>query len=308
MYFCQKDAGATRWLWAKGTGGTDKTWPVTNRSTFMHFDDWTITQLDDYTILNTSNNFKNQRKMKNICKQVKGAAMIMFISIASFMTMGACTFIDPIQGSGNIVSEVHDLSGFDAISAGGASDVQVALGDDWHVELITDDNLHEYVELSIENRTLRIRNREMVNLRPTDKVLIRVVMPAINDITASGASTVMVESEIAQSELSVSASGSSDVHINVNLDRISVRCSGSSDIHISGYAGYANVSASGSSDFRGKEFSCDVAEVSLSGSSDMYAIIREEVSGNLSGSSDLHISGSPVIRVSTSGSSDIKSF
>lgn len=246
--------------------------------------------------------------MKNTCKQVKGTAMILFVSIASFMALGACTFMDPIHGSGNIVAEVHDLSGFDAISAGGASDVQITLGDDWHVELITDDNLHEYMELSVENGALRIRNRDMVNLRPTDKVLVRVVMPVINDITASGASTIIVESEIAHSELSVSASGSSDVHINVNLDRISVRCSGSSDIHISGYSGYASVSASGSSDFRGKGFTCDVAEVSLSGSSDMYAIIREEVSGNLSGSSDLHISGSPVIKVSTSGSSDIKSF
>ena len=246
--------------------------------------------------------------MKNTRNKLKKAARIFLISMASFITFGACTFMDTIQGSGNIVTVVHDLSGFDAIRAGGASDVHVTLGDHWHVELITDDNLHEYVELSIENRALRIRNRDMVNLRPTNKVLVMVVMPEVRDITASGASTVFVESEIAQDELSVSASGSSDVHINVNLDKLTVRCSGSSDIHINGFSRLAKVSASGSSDFRGREFTCDIAEVRLSGSSDMYAIIREEVSGSLSGSSDLHISGSPVVKVSTSGSSGISSF
>ncbi|MDR4987788.1 MAG: head GIN domain-containing protein [Bacteroidales bacterium] len=230
------------------------------------------------------------------------------MSVAFIMTMGACSLIDSIKGSGNIVAEVHDLSGFDAIKAGGASDVQITLNNYWHVELITDDNLHEYVELSVENGTLRIKNREMVNLRPTEKVLIRVVMPALNEIAASGASTIIVESEIVQSDLSVSASGSSDVYLQVSLDNLAVRCSGSSDIYISGYSRYAKVSASGSSDFRGKEFTCDEAEVYLSGSSDMYAIIREEVRGSLSGSSDLHISGSPVIKVRTSGSSDIRNF
>ncbi len=216
--------------------------------------------------------------------------------------------MDTMYGSGNIVAEVHELSGFDAIHAGGASDVQVTLGDYWHVELITDDNLHEYVEITVANKTLRIKNREMVNLRPSDKIIVRVVMPAAYNIVASGASTISIDSEITQSELSVSASGSSDVHLNVKLEKLSAKCSGSSDIYIRGYSRYAKVSASGSSDFRGKEFTCEEADVSLSGSSDMYAIILKQVSGNLSGSSDLHISGSPSVKVSTSGSSDVRYF
>ncbi len=246
--------------------------------------------------------------MKNTCNYLQKAAIILFMSIALIMTMVTCALFDTIDGSGNIVTEVHDLSGFDAVKAGGASDVEITLGDYWHVELITDDNLHEYMELLIENGALRIKTREMVNLRPTRKLLVRVVTPALNEIVASGASTIIVESEIVQSDLSVRASGSSDVHLQVNLDKLTVRCSGSSDVHISGYSRYAKVSASGSSDFRGKAFTCDEADVHLSGSSDMYAIIREEVNGSLSGSSDLHISGSPVIKVSTSGSSGIRYF
>ncbi len=86
------------------------------------------------------------------------------------------------------------LSEFSAIKAGGASDVQVTLDDHWHVELITDDKLHEHVELSVENGALRIRNREMANLRPSNKLLVKVVMPAIYEITGSGASTILFES------------------------------------------------------------------------------------------------------------------
>ena len=190
--------------------------------------------------------------MKNTCNCLRKAATIVFMSVALITTIGACSLLNTIDGSGNIVTEVHDLSGFDAVKAGGASDVQITLGDYWHVELITDDNLHEYMELFIENRALRVRSREMVNLRPTDKLLVRVVMPAVYEIVASGASTIIVESEIAQADLSVRASGSSDVYLQVDLDKLAVHCSGSSDIHIRGYSRYAKVSASGSSDFRGK--------------------------------------------------------
>ena len=246
--------------------------------------------------------------MKNSRNCFQKAAIHMFMLIALIMTMGACTLFDTIDGSGNIVTEVHDLSGFDAVKAGGSSDVEITLGDYWHVELVTDDNLHEYMEIFLENGALRIKTREMVNLRPTDKLLVRVVMPALNEIVASGASTITVESEIVQSDLSVRASGSSDVHLQVDLDKLTVRCSGSSDVYITGYARHAKVTASGSSDFMGKTFSCATAEVVLSGSSDMYAIIREKVSGRLSGSSDLHISGSPAVRVNTSGSSGISYY
>ncbi len=61
--------------------------------------------------------------MKNTCKHLRKTAIMLFMSVALLLTMWACLFMDTIYGSGNIVAEVHDLSEFSAIKAGGASDV-----------------------------------------------------------------------------------------------------------------------------------------------------------------------------------------
>lgn len=245
--------------------------------------------------------------MKHLNKAtgLKKLCVLVALTVSLTSCIGGGSFWNTVSGSGNIVSEAHDLTGFESISVGGSADLFVTVSDEWLVELTTDDNLHEYVEVFTDGKTLVIRNREMVNLRPSDRLTVRVSMPAINGLTASGASNATIESSLKQDSFSVSASGSSDVHLWVELDEFFVQSSGSSDVYAGGYSRFVSVSLSGSSDFRGNEFTCDVAEVSLSGSSNMWATITESVSGQLSGSSDLNLNGTPAVDVRTSGSSDV---
>jgi len=214
---------------------------------------------------------------------------------------------DNVTGSGTITSETHEVSGFDAIRAGGVAEVFVSLGDSWHVEVTTDDNLHEFLNIEVDAGTLNIRTREMVSVRPTNKLIVRVSMPSIRGVDVSGSTNTYIETTLEQDDFDIQTSGSSNVHLTVYVGRLTAALSGSSGIYLTGFAGLARFSGSGSSDIRGDEFSCNAAEVYLSGSSDARLTVHNRASGNLSGSSDLHLGGSPgEVNVRTSGSASVK--
>lgn len=247
--------------------------------------------------------------MKETKKYTMASAKII-LAIISIMLLGSCSaggpFWSAIDGNGHIASETRDISGFHRVNASSATTVFITIGNSWHVEVITDSNLLEYVETSVRGNTLHVGNRNQVNLRPSSRLHVHITMPALDQVSASGASTVHIETILEQPFLSLRASGASDIYLTAHLEELEALSSGAADIRMSGYARHARVRASGASNFRGKTMICDFADIRLSGASDMTATIRKEVKGSMSGSSDLQMAGAPNVNVSTSGSSRIK--
>lgn len=229
--------------------------------------------------------------------------LLLFVGLSGCNINGL--YYENVMGSGIVVSDVRQAKEFSGIRATGIFKVFVTIGDHWHVEVITDDNIQPYVDTRVEAHYLVIETKGRINFRPATKLHVHVTMPVISAVRSSGASSVYLESPIEHPYLYLHASGSSDIFAEVYLDELEAISSGSSDIHISGYAEVASVSASGSSDFRGVDFSCEDVNVRLSGSSDAWMTVHQLVTGSLSGSSDLHLRGNAEVEVSTSGSSKV---
>ena len=79
--------------------------------------------------------------------------------IAVFFLMvvsSACSAILPgtINGSGDIVTESRDVSGFDKVALAGFGDVTIEVGDEESLTVSTDDNIMPYVTTEVKNNTL----------------------------------------------------------------------------------------------------------------------------------------------------------
>ncbi len=223
---------------------------------------------------------------------------------------GSCQIkgqLQRVRGSGNLASETRELKDFDQVSVSGSADVYITLADEWHVEVITDDNILDYIETEVTRGNLSIGTKRGYSLRNLSKLEFHITAPAVYKLATSGSSDATFLSPVRQDEISLVTSGSSDIRLSVDVVNLDVTSSGSSDVHIEGYADNVRVTISGSGDFKGKNFECRVAEIRLSGSSDFWGTITESVSGRLSGSSDLRIKGNPAVDVRTSGSASVKS-
>ncbi|GEM_PF-2204775 len=240
---------------------------------------------------------------KIIKKRVIPAGMVITLLLFAGVNQAQGQFWRSVSGSGDIVSEMRDLKGFDKIEAGGAVNLNISFGDQWHVEVEADDNVIEYIDTRVREQTLEIETTRTIR---RSKVDVHVTLPELRKLNASGAVNVSFNDPVEQNFISVKASGASNIKLTVNVEALEVHASAASDITVEGTAYYAEVTASGASNIRGAGFECVEADVRLSGASDMRAAITDKVTGSLSGASDLRIAGDPVVEVSTSGASNVR--
>lgn len=200
-------------------------------------------------------------------------------------------------------SESRVLRDFSTISAGGKTNVYITLADEYSVSARGSERALKSLRTSVSGGTLTISQSRWLR---TPSVDVDVMLPALESVEASGATTMTVVSPVNQDSLRVRSSGAGTLILEATLEELDAQSSGASDIRIKGFARQANIRTSGASDFRGHEFSSERAEVRLSGSSDIYIAVSESVTGNMSGSSDFHIRGNPTIAISTSGTSSIR--
>ncbi len=221
------------------------------------------------------------------------------------LTAGNTNNVRPIKGSGQVTSEIHNLDGFDAIRAGGIFQVFVRSGEDWHVEVTADDNIHQYLNVRVSGNALRLETIGGTNFSPATKIHVHVSMPELTSVRASGASSVYVETPLDQQQLLVNTSGIARVYVDAWLSELEVISSGTSKVHFGGYAHSALLTNSGMSNFGGEEFACEHVVVRLSGTSSARLKAHDGVKGRLSGMSTLYLSGQAGVRVSTSGMSRV---
>ena len=154
----------------------------------------------------------------------------------------ACSQIT--TGSGEIVTQEMDLTGFDKLDISQGFNVEVSQGDDFSVVVRADDNLVEYLKVEKVGDTLKI-GLEGDRIYTTSNLKAEVTMPSLTGLEASGGSDVTVSGT--GEDITVDASGGSDADLAsftvVNAD---IDASGGSDVTINA-SGTLNVDASGGS-------------------------------------------------------------
>ena len=68
-----------------------------------------------------------------------------------------------IQGSGDVITESRDVSGFDSVSLSGIGRVIITQGDDESLTIETDDNLMKYITSEVRDGTLELGDTDNAN-------------------------------------------------------------------------------------------------------------------------------------------------
>ena len=204
-------------------------------------------------------------------------------------------------------AQVRELDGFDAIAVGGGIDVQVQQGDRFLVEVEGDDA--DEVTTEVRSGTLHIGvDRSFFGIFDWGSDAdVRIVMPVVRSIVASGGSDITSVGTISGKELNVQSSGGSDVSLAVSVDNVTVQTSGGADVELSGTAGMAALQTSGGSDMNARALVARAANVQSSGGSDIEITVSDSIVARASGGSDITYLGEPsAVDVSSSGGGDVR--
>lgn len=233
-----------------------------------------------------------------------------------------------VGGSGVLVTEHYDFTGFTKVVVESGFEVEIDYADTYEVTVTVDDNLiKEHLEVELEGDTLHVGLAQLWRYHDvTTKA--RIVLPRLAALEASGASRVVVTKFSSGAPLQLEASGSSRVETagttwgkvtldvsgasrvegGASMDELAGEVSGGSAVDLAGTAGMLRLDASGGSRLDLLELRAENGDLTLSGGSRGQVTVSGSLEVDASGGSRLEYAGDPQVSADVSGGSDVEPY
>jgi len=214
---------------------------------------------------------------------------------------------EQVEGSGRIVKQNRNVSGFTGLALGVPGRVELRIGSSEGVTIEADDNVLPLLATVVEGGTLKIQpTRRNLNLQ-TRAIRVVVTARAIERLSLGGSGSIHAD-PIKARRLDVDLGGSGSVNLaGVEADTLSVSIGGSGHLQAArGNVGKLSVSIGGSGDVDLGRVQATGAGVSLAGSGDATVWARNALSATIAGSGDVRYYGDPQVSKSTVGSGEVK--
>jgi len=225
-------------------------------------------------------------QMGELTGGVIGGVIIAVVFSSVFGFSNFFPFSGGIVGSGDIISREFDYTDFSVVDAGYGFKVKIVQDDDYSIVVSIDDNVLEYLKVSVSGDTLTV-GLEPGSYRNLSLDVV-ISMPSLDGLMLSGGSNGDVSGFSSMQDISLELSGGSEVTIVGSASDLVVDASGGSRVYLS-------------------EFICADAEINFSGGSNGSIYVTGTLDANLSGGSHLTYYGNPELEdISTSGGSTIK--
>jgi hypothetical protein len=151
------------------------------------------------------------------------------------------------KGSGNMVTETREVSGFNSIQVDYPARVLISQGSTETLKVETDDNVLPGLKTEVKGKELRIyyKSPDGKHVNPTKMPVITITVKELSDLNYSSAGESTVDG-LKSEDLSVSLSGAGNVKLNdLTVGNLSINVSGAGSTTASGTADDLSVNISG---------------------------------------------------------------
>ncbi|KAF0109076.1 MAG: hypothetical protein FD146_120 [Anaerolineaceae bacterium] len=231
----------------------------------------------------------------------------LFIGMTVLMLLVSACGVAPVFGSGKVVTETRDVSGFDKVSVSGGGELVIIQDGTESVTVETDDNLMQYVVAEVRGGTLNLYldNDGMSNFQPT-RLVFTVHVKNLTGVTTSGAWD-FTAAEIETDNLDISVSGTGSVDIGMlTANNLTVTFGGAGEMDAAGQVTSQSVTIGGTGEYRAADLKSETAEVKISGTGEATLWVTDSLTVDISGAGSVQYYGSPQTNINTSGAGDVQ--
>jgi hypothetical protein len=237
----------------------------------------------------------------------KNRLLISLMVCVAVLTVSGCNaFVT--RGSGDLITEERQVSNFDRVELSGVGEVVITQDGSESLSIETDDNIMKYVEVVVENGTLKLGFKDGVNFMSPSRLVFSVSVDDLTGVAVSGSGD--IESDMLKTDrFDVAISGSGDVQIaDISTGEVNTDISGSGEVYLSGDASAQDLTISGSGKYQAGDVCSASVMVNVSGSGSATVCATESLESNISGSGSVNYYGQPMINSTGSGSGSLKSL
>ncbi len=195
------------------------------------------------------------------------------------------------RGSGNIIKETRTVKSFDGIAASGSIEVDIKKGDIASVIVETDDNIMPFVETNVSNNILKIRLKEINNLR-NSTIYVHVVAPEIKSLnTSASAEITSDEVLIAPDKMMLKASSGSSIDVKVDAPSINGDASSGAEITAEGKTRNVNSNSSSGASINFTDLQAETAKATVSSGASISLFTSVSLVANASSGGEIKYKG-----------------
>ncbi len=200
-------------------------------------------------------------------------ASITVLLLAALACSAVPVASNTVVGSGKVISETRNVSGFTGVRLAGFGDVNVTLGPAESVIVQADDNIVPLIETTVSVGKLIIRTKPFSSIRPTNGIHVTVVLKSLDELTLGGSGSIHATG-MTGPKLMVALPGSGDITVTGTTDNATITLLGSGNIYCDG--------------LKAKSVS-----VQIMGSGDVTAYADQSLDATIFGSGNIRYSGEP---------------
>ena len=227
--------------------------------------------------------------------------------ILGLLLLTACG-LNYVQGSGNVVTEERDVSGFDSVNMSGIGEVLITQGNTESLTIETDDNLMQYIESDVRGNTLYLEFQDNTIPDPSDRITFNLNMIDLAALDLSGAGSFIIESlETPILEIAFEGAGNIDLD-SLIADRVSTRVSGAGDISLTGEVGAQEIHIEGLGKYSASDLKSSQATVEIEGAGSVVIWVIDQLDLTIQGAGNVDYYGNPTVTQNVEGGGSINSL
>lgn len=209
-----------------------------------------------------------------------------YLAILMMIVLAACdsvttTELPRTSGSGTVITESRDVTGFNHVQLSGQGDVDVTAGEAFSITVRSDDNIVPLLTTTLNRDTLVLGVVDWQTLRPSDGILFTITLPDLKGLMLGG-----------NGDMSA---------VGVNTGSFFVEIKGAGDVTVSGQTERLRVSVTGVGDVNAYDLSSQDVTAEITGVGDLFLDASSTLSVTLAGVGDVHYQGSPRLRQTITG-------
>jgi hypothetical protein len=239
---------------------------------------------------------------------MKTKKIFLIVMLTLVLVLGACNgapgFNRRVEGSGTIVTENRDVSGFDRVSLSGFGKVNITQGSTESLSVSTDDNIMPYIKTEVRGDTLVLEftnEGQRRSFNPSDGINYDLAVKDLTRIDISGAGSVYVKAlEVEKLQLDLSGAGNLEID-SLSADELVTRISGAGSVVISGQVKGQEISHSGVGNYHAADLQSETAIIDISGAGSSTLWVLETLDVEISGLGNIIYYGTPRVIQNVSG-------
>lgn len=239
------------------------------------------------------------------------ASAILLAAIIVF-TLTGCVGVNfyavgnSVVGKGATATRSYEPGSFDSVEISGEFELVYRNSQSCRVELEMQENLFEYVRVSVSNGRLIVDSDENIRSGNNQINKVYVYMPELKGLSSSGAVVFKDADAIKGERFDIDIAGAGTVDITLEVESFSADMSGAGTITLSGTAKNAKIEMAGAGNVDALALDTTNAEIIISGTGNGSISCSGKLTANISGVGNLEYKGDPEVTERVSGMGSVK--